>query len=115
MRQAGVLAAAGIIAVRISPEAGSRSPKRAARLAEGIRQIPGLYLPFGQPASNMVFVGLDSGTGLTAAELAARLKQEGLRVGVVAPDRFRLVFHYWISDEDVDRVLDGYPRVLTAA
>lgn len=115
MRQAGVLAAAGIIAIEdIAPKLEA-DHRRAARLAEGIRQIPGLYLPFGQPASNMVFVGLDSETGLTAAELAARLKQEGLRVGVVAPDRFRLVFHYWISDEDVDRVLDGFRRVLTAA
>jgi threonine aldolase len=112
MRQAGVLAAAGIVALESMPARLVEDHARAARLAQGLSALPGLSLPLGQPQTNMVFVELDASLGLSARQAAAALKELGVLVGVTAERRFRLVTHCWIADEDIQRAVQAFQAVL---
>lgn len=108
MRQAGILAAAGIVALEKMTGRLVEDHVRARKLAHGLAQIPGLQLDTPVPASNMVFLNLGDEISINAAEFAARLKNLGVRVGISGERRFRLVTHYWISDEGVDIAIDAF-------
>lgn len=113
MRQAGILAAAGIVALEQMVERLAEDHRRASNLAAGLRQIPGLVLAAGTPHTNMVFVSLvEDGRIAAAGEVAQALKVEHILVGVVAERSFRLVTHYWIDDQAVDRTLAAFKKVL---
>jgi threonine aldolase len=112
MRQAGILAAAGIVALETMVNRLSEDHQRASRLAAGLRQIPGLALDPGTPFSNMVFLNLAPETGLTAAEVAARLKAYGVLAGEAGKHRFRLVTHYWIDDSAIEQTISAFAAVL---
>jgi len=113
MRQAGILAAAGIVALETMVERLPEDHKRAQSLAQGLAQIPGLVLDPGTPYTNMVFLSLaeDAQIG-TASQVARRLADQSILVGVVGERRFRLVTHYWINDEAVDRAISTFRAVL---
>jgi threonine aldolase len=115
MRQAGVLAAAGIIALETMIARLADDHKRASRLAEGLAQSPGLELDPGSPFTNMVFLTLGDQVALSAFEMAGRLKEQGLLVGVTADRRFRLVTHYMIGDSEVDAAITIFREVLQAS
>jgi len=102
MRQAGILAAAGIVALETMVDRLAEDHQRARNLADGLQQVRGLELDAGTPATNMVFVSLAANVPVNARQVAARLKELGVLVGVVAERRFRLVTHYWIDDDGVD-------------
>jgi threonine aldolase len=108
MRQAGILAAAGIVALEKMTGRLVDDHARARRLAQGLAQIPGLQLDTAFPASNMIFLNLGAEIPIDAAEFSARLKNLGVRVGVTGERRFRLVTHYWISDESVEIAIDAF-------
>ena len=113
MRQAGVLAAAGIVALETMVERLAEDHARARRLAEGLGGIPGLILDPGTPQTNMIFMSLAPATApLTAAQVAQRLTERGVRVGVAGSNRFRLVTHYWIDDRAVDQAIAAFAQVL---
>lgn len=121
MRQAGVLAAAGIVALETMVDRLAEDHLRAKRLAHQLAKIPGLTLEPGSPCTNMVYLKLAedipaqlsySDIILTAGQVAENLKAYGVLVGVVGERRFRLVTHYWISDEDVNRVVAAFRQVL---
>ncbi len=112
MRQAGILAAAGIVALEEMIDRLVEDHERAQRLAEGMKGISGLRLVFGTPETNMVFCELDDEPGLEASWVASKLSEEGVRVSVVGPRRFRLVTHYWIDDSAVDRAVSEMRKVL---
>ncbi len=112
MRQAGVLAAAGIVALETMPGRLHEDHRRARLLAEGLRQIEGLRLDEGSPATNMVFLSLDEAVPLSAQQVADRLAAQGVRVGVVGPRRFRLVTHYWIDDAAAAAAVEAFRQAL---
>jgi threonine aldolase len=112
MRQAGILAAAGIVALETMVDRLAEDHARARRLAEYLSQIPGIVLNPGTPQTNMVFLSLSDEVPLTAEEVAARLDARGVKVGVVAPRQFRLVTHYWIDDLAVERAAAEFSQVL---
>jgi threonine aldolase len=60
----------------------------------------------------MVYLNLEDQVPWGAAQVAERLKERGVRVGVVGGRRFRLVTHYWISDEDVEEAASAFGEVL---
>ncbi len=113
MRQAGILAAAGIVALETMIDRLAEDHARARRLAEGLGKIPGVALDPGTPQTNMVFCSLSEDIPLSAAQTARRLNALGVRVGVVAERRFRLVTHYWIDDAGVDRAVQAFREVLS--
>jgi threonine aldolase len=112
MRQAGVLAAAGIVALEQMVDRLPEDHRRARALAQGLACIPGLKVERETPPSNMIFVALDEVVPSTAAEIAQRLLEHGVKVGAVGQRRFRLVTHYWIDDEGVSRAVEAFQKVL---
>jgi threonine aldolase len=112
MRQAGVLAAAGIVALeKMAPRLGE-DHARARTLAEGLSENRGLVLDVGTPATNMVFMNLAKDVTMSATEVAERIKARGVLVGVAGARRFRLVTHFWIDDESVERAAAAFSDVL---
>jgi threonine aldolase len=66
----------------------------------------------GMPATNMIFTSLADSVELTAADVAQKLAAQNIKVGVVGPRRFRLVMHYWIDDDAVDKTLAAFKQAL---
>lgn len=112
MRQAGVLAAAGIVALENMVSRLGQDHVRARTLAEGLSENRFLVLDAGTPATNMVFMNLSDDISMSAAEVAEKMKEHGVLVGVAGPRRFRLVTHCWIEDEGVERAVDAFSEVL---
>ncbi len=115
MRQAGVLAAAGIVALETMVDRLAEDHARAKALAGKLRKLPGLVLDPGSPYTNMVFVSLAEDVPLDGHAFAARLADKGVKVGVVGARRFRLVTHYWIDDAAVEKAGSAFEAVLRAA
>lgn len=114
MRQAGILAAAGIVALESMVDRLAEDHVRARKLAAGLRQIPGLILD-PEPATNMVFVRLSPEVPLETTQVVERLRQRGILIGVTGPRRFRLVLHYWIDDSGVERAVSAFRKVLAGS
>ena len=105
MRQAGILAAAGIVALeQIAPRL-AEDHARARRLAEGLAQIPGMEV--GPVATNILYFWLTDEVSKTPEEVVAALAERGVRVLGRIDGRFRAVTHYWITDEDVERTVQA--------
>jgi len=113
MRQVGVLAAAGIVALeKMVPRLGE-DHVQARTLAEGLSEIRGLVLDAGTPATNMIFMNLSDDVGLSAGDVADKMKTCGVLAGVAGMRRFRLVTHYWIKENDVEKVISAFRDVLS--
>jgi threonine aldolase len=112
MRQAGILAAAGIVALEQMTDRLAEDHCRAKNLANGLSGLSGLSLDHAQPPSNMVFATLAPDVAFSAGEVAARLKDVGIKVGVVGDRRFRMVTHYWIDDDGVKRTVEAFRKIL---
>jgi len=112
MRQAGILAAAGIVALENMIERLAKDHERAKRLAQGLANIPGIVLDPGTPNTNMVFCSLGENINRSANQVALALAELGVRVGVIAQRRFRIVLHYWIDDEAVDAAVAAFRQVM---
>jgi len=115
MRQAGVLAAAGVVSLETMISRLPEDHRRASDLAEGLAQVPGVLLDPGTPYTNMVFISLENQVPISATEAAARLKSSGVLVGVTGKRRFRLVTHYMIEDEDIDRAIIVFREVIESS
>jgi threonine aldolase len=101
MRQSGIIAAAGIVALEQMVDRLAEDHANARRLAEGIARIRGLSVELSRIQTNIVYFDLASGN-LTAEELVTRLNDKGIRVLQVGLTRLRAVTHYGISAEDID-------------
>lgn len=113
MRQAGIIAAAGIIALESMVNRLAEDHARAKRLATGLEGVRGLVLDPGIPYTNMVYLTITANNGLSDAQyIAQRLAEQGVLVGSVGKSRFRLVTHCWIDDEGVDRAIESFRKVL---
>jgi len=105
MRQAGVIAAAGLIALERSPARLHVDHANAQRLAEGVARIPGLRIDHAKVRTNILIFDC-SGIAKTAVELCDALYRRGIWAQDTAPYSVRLVTHL-----DVDRA--GVERALT--
>jgi threonine aldolase len=105
MRQAGVLAAAGLIALRDGVSRLAEDHRRARRLADGLAAVPGVAIDLGTVQTNIVRFDV-SGLGYTTTTFAAALKRSGVSVsGGAAPGGVRMVIHRHIDDAAVDEAL----------
>ena len=112
MRQAGIIAAAGIISLEKMVDRLPEDHRRAKALANGLGSIKGLKLVKGFPQTNMVFLALSPEAKKTAAEIKESLAKQGILTGMSGPDEFRFVAHYWISDEDVDKCVKSMQEAM---
>lgn len=112
MRQVGILAAAGIVALEEMTLRLDADHACAQCLAEGLATIPGIEV---FPVhTNMVYFGLTDAVALTAYEVTARLRERGVLVLPRDARSFRAVTHYWIDADAVDYALETVRAVLTA-
>jgi threonine aldolase len=111
MRQAGVLAAAGIIALTEMVDRLAEDHAHAGMLAEGLKGIKGIRLELHGVQTNMVFFTLTADR-LTPLELSAALQGEGVKVGHHAGSLFRAVTHHGIEEEDIQHAVDAFQRVM---
>jgi threonine aldolase len=102
MRQGGMNAAACIYALQHNIGRLAEDHANAAALARGLAQIPGITVE--TPETNLVFFDT-SGSGLTAAELAARLRPMGVTMSVSAVYRGRMCTHLDISAQQIEEAL----------
>lgn len=111
MRQAGVLAAAGIVALQQMTNRLVDDHKNARKLAEGLASLKYLSVDLELVRTNIVFFKTTR-EGLTAAELAAKLGSKGVRLLPTGPQQLRAVTHYHISEDDIDYALEAFRNSL---
>jgi threonine aldolase len=111
MRQVGVLAAAGLIALETMTKRLDQDHARAKSLYEGLKQVSGLKLD-AIPTSNMVYFDLGENVTLTENQIIAEMKKFGVLVDWSGPRRFRLVTHYWVDDAGVEKAVKALSEVL---
>lgn len=110
MRQVGVLAAAGIVALEEMVDRLAEDHQRAQRLAEGLSQVCGIKVADTNYRTNILLVDVE-GTGLSAPEFSSRLKALGLWINPKSGTTLRIVVHRHIEDSDVDRVIEAFREI----
>ena len=108
MRQAGIIAAAGLYALENNVARLAEDHDNAEALARGLRELDELDVEYGDKQTNMVFVKLgeqDSG------ELTAFLQAQGILIR--ASGTLRLVTHLDISESDIERVVASFKAFLS--
>ena len=109
MRQAGILAQAGLFALEQHVTRLADDHRRARRLAEGLAALPGIELDLSLVQSNMVFLRLREGE---SAPLLAFMKERGILFSGYG--ELRLVTHLQINDDDIEEVIDAFTEYLGA-
>ena len=108
MRQAGVLAAAGLYALGHHLPLLKDDHRRAGDLASGLGALPGIELVQPERPTNMVYFHLDPGSPLSAGQLRDLLAERGVLIGFEGERLVRMVTHLWISDEDIQTVIGTF-------
>ena len=104
MRQAGVIAAGALFALENHVERMSEDHVNAKRLAQGVEQIEGLTLSPAEVETNILCFNVHFSLG-TAAQFVWRLKERGLLVLAIGPDRVRMVTHLDVDANDVEQAI----------
>ena len=104
MRQAGVLAAAGLIALEDHPAKLAVDHGNARALAECLAAIPGIAIDPAAVQSNIVIFDV-SGTGIKPSDISARLKARGVLLNAINDRQMRAVTHYDVTREDCDKAI----------
>ncbi len=107
MRQVGVIAGAGIVALETMIERLAEDHEHARLLAEGLAQVPGVRIDATSVQTNIVVLNVDDG-----AAFQRRLQELGVLTTAFGPSRVRLVAHYGITRQDIEEALE---RVLQTA
>lgn len=110
MRQAGILAAAGIVALEKMVSRLAEDHANAKLVAEALSQVPGLAIDMKSVQTNMVIVDIQ-GLGITGDEFAALMKCYGVLFNVAFPYRVRIVTHHDVSRQDCQ---EGIRRICEA-
>ena len=112
MRQAGIIAAAGIVALDEMVDRLAEDHRRAALLGDGLRSMAKLHLTKNSPRTNMVFFKLDESVKLSMGQFLNAMKQEGILLMDSGPAEYRMVTHNDITDKGIDVALDAFKKVL---
>lgn len=110
MRQVGIVAAAGRLALREMIDRIADDHRRAKELAVGLSEIPGLSIDLSQTRTNMVYVTVDETDELP--NVIDELRATGINVASPGPGRIRLVTHCDIDDDDVKRTISEFTSVM---
>lgn len=111
MRQAGVLAAAGIVALNEMVDRLADDHANAKKLAMGLAEIPGISIDPDQIPTNIIFFEVTR-EDLTPEEFVQRIDADGIRMLPVGPHRVRAVTHYHITAENIDQALGVIAKVM---
>jgi threonine aldolase len=100
MRQAGILAAAGLIALEKGPQRLCEDHENARLLAENLSRVSSLDLDPAKVITNVVVVGI-SRTGLDSGQMVELLKSKGVLIGTVDATTIRLLTHLDVSRNQI--------------
>jgi len=109
MRQAGIIAAGGVFALRHHVKRLADDHANAKRLAEGLAALPGIKLDPATVETNLVFFDLTG--SLDAPTAVERMLAHGVRMGALGPRTIRAVTHLDVSAPGIERALDAARRV----
>jgi threonine aldolase len=112
MRQAGIIAAAGIVALERMVERLGEDHANARRLAEGLAKLPGLRVDLSSVQTNIVILRVDRGPAATD-ELVRGCAARKVNVHAMGPAAIRCVTHKDVDGDDITRALDAF-RELTS-
>src|SRR6266567_6944654 len=113
MRQAGVLAAAGLVALEETPKRLHVDHENARLLAEGLAEMPGIKIEPEKVVTNILFLDV-SGTGLASFEISKRLASQGVLANGVTAATMRMVTHYDVDRKGCERALQVMRAVVGA-
>ncbi len=113
MRQVGVLAAAGMVALETMTARLAEDHTRAKTLAAGLRDIDGIVVDPAVPATNMVFFRTTLDSGIDALGLRNALEERGVRTVLLSDGRIRMVVHYDIDDAAIAYTLEQVGHLFT--
>jgi threonine aldolase len=108
MRQAGIVAAAGLIALDEMVDRLGEDHANARRLAQGLSGLPGVDIDLLRVETNMVFG--ECRPPLTARSFIERCREVGVLLDQASPYRWRMVTHRGVSVEDVDYAVEAIRR-----
>jgi len=111
MRQAGIIAAGGVYALRHHVKRLAQDHANARRLAEGLAGLPGIKLDPASVETNLVFFDLTG--SLDAPAAVERLLGHGVRMGALGPRIIRAVTHLDVSAQGIERALDAARKVFS--
>jgi threonine aldolase len=112
MRQAGVLAAAGIVALETMVDRIADDHRRAQQLAEALEEIEGIEIETKNPPTNMVYFRLQDSSEPAVEKFITGLVENGIRINPPRNGRIRLVTHYWIDDLALKKTISSMRQVL---
>jgi len=112
MRQVGIVAAAGIISLKQMVTRLADDHACARKLADGLRQIRGIVVDDGSPYSNMIYLNLSDDVSINAQQIGEKMKRLGILLDAENARRFRLVTHYQIEDDAVEKTIAGFRETL---
>jgi threonine aldolase len=112
MRQVGILAAAGLVALDTMIDRLAEDHVHIQQFAEAFRQIPAIELVNDPPATNMLYFTLRKDSPLDADALTEACDKENIILSHRGGS-FRLVAHYWIDDAAVDKTIQVIQKLLT--
>jgi threonine aldolase len=109
MRQVGVLAAAGLVALEQMVDRLAEDHANARRLAEGLASLPGIRIDLARVQTNIVIFSVDraGGAGVLVTECAARK----VKIHQIGPASIRCVMHKDVDQEDIDRTLEAFTEI----
>ena len=113
MRQAGIIAAAGLVALDEVMPLLADDNRRAHDLAVGLAEIPAVVLDPDTVDTNIVFFSLADDAPMDAGTLSSRLAEQGVLCLPLGSDSIRMVTHYHISDDDIVRAVEITTNALT--
>jgi threonine aldolase len=111
MRQCGILAAAGIVALEQMVDRLADDHANARRLAEGIAGIPGVDIDPESVQTDIVIFQVTSDR-LSAAQLVQALLGRGVQMSAIGPAQIRAVTHYGIEAADIETTLAAMADIL---
>jgi len=111
MRQAGVLAAAGIVSLEKMSKRVGDDHARAKKLADGLRKIPGILLEEGAPFTNMVYFDIADNVPFDEKQLCEKMSNHEVLIDWAGARRIRLVTHYAIDDAGVEKTVQAFTEV----
>ncbi|HET6936365.1 MAG TPA: threonine aldolase family protein [Candidatus Angelobacter sp.] len=104
MRQAGVLAAAGLIALEKMPARLKEDHDNARFMAEGLAQVPGIKIDPKKVATNILVFNI-SGTGMNTADFSRKLAERNVLAAGIDSENMRFVTHMDVSRSDCEQAL----------
>jgi threonine aldolase len=115
MRQAGVIAAAGIVSLETMVHRLADDHANARALAEGLAKLPGLAIDLASVQTNIVIFRVERGTGATSAaataEMVAGCGARKVKIHAIGPTTIRCVTHKDIDAEDIERTLEAFAEI----